>query len=106
MIRQAWWVAPTLAAVLLITACGQPLVTASPTTGASQAPIGAQQPDPTEPAPVATVGLEGYSHGGPLRDHVSFVDHLRGQGYRVEPVAEIRQPFLRAEGTVLRPQRR
>ena len=74
--RRAWWSTPTLAVVLLITACGQP------------------QP--------ATVGIEQYSHGGPLRDHVSFVDHLRGKGYEVEPVAAVHQPFLRAEGTVLR----
>ncbi len=102
MMRRAWWLTPTLAVVLLITACGQPLATASPTTEVSQGPIGAQQPGLAKPTPVATIGLEGYSHGGPLRDHVSFVDHLRGKGYQVEPVADVRQPFLRAEGTVLR----
>lgn len=102
MMRRSWWLAPTLAAVLLTTACGQPLPAASPTTELSRGPIRAQQPDPTGPGRVVTVALEGYSHGGPLRDHVSFVDHLRGKGYQVEPVADIRQPFLRAEGTVLR----
>jgi hypothetical protein len=42
------------------------------------------------------------SHGGPVRDHVSFVDGLRAAGFRVEPVGQVRQPFLRASGTVLR----
>jgi len=75
--RRDWWLSLTLAVVLLSTACGQPLP--------------------------ATVGIERYySHGGPLRDHVSYVDHLRGKEYEVEPVADVRQPFLRAEGTVLR----
>lgn len=37
------------------------------------------------------------SHGGPVTDHVSFVDHLRGAGYEVEVVGEVEQPFLEAE---------
>ena len=43
------------------------------------------------------------SHGGPVRDHVSFVDALRGRGLTVDPTATVRQPFLHADsGTVLR----
>lgn len=42
------------------------------------------------------------SHGGPVSDHVSFVDHLRQKGFKVEVTGEVRQPFLGAEGTLLR----
>jgi len=42
------------------------------------------------------------SHGGPIVDHVSFVDKLRGQRCTVDPVGSVRQPFLRGEGIVLR----
>lgn len=30
------------------------------------------------------------SHGGPVRDHVSFVDNLRARGLRVEPTGQTR----------------
>ena len=42
------------------------------------------------------------SHGGPVRDHVSFVDNLRGHGVVVDVVGATRQPFLRPPGTRLR----
>jgi len=42
------------------------------------------------------------SHGGPLRDHVSFVDHLRGRRLQVVPSDSVRYPFLRGPGVVLR----
>ena len=42
------------------------------------------------------------SHGGPVRDHVSFVDNLRAQGLTVEIVGNVQQPFLRPPGTKLR----
>jgi hypothetical protein len=42
------------------------------------------------------------SHGGPVRDHVSFVDNLRAAGVAVEPVRQVTQPFLRGYGTALR----
>lgn len=42
------------------------------------------------------------SHGGPVRDHVSMIDHLRARGYTVEPIGDVEQPFLRAQGTTLR----
>lgn len=42
------------------------------------------------------------SHGGPVRDHVSFIDHLRATGFGVAILGEAMQPFLRAdEGTRL-----
>jgi hypothetical protein len=28
------------------------------------------------------------SHGGPVRDHVSFVDNLRARGFAVEPIGQ------------------
>jgi hypothetical protein len=55
-------------------------------------------PDSTTTAtPPATVG-----HGGPVHDHVSFVDRLRANGVRVEIMASVSRPFLRAKGTQLR----
>ncbi|HZQ06828.1 MAG TPA: hypothetical protein VFD70_09625 [Anaerolineae bacterium] len=42
------------------------------------------------------------SHGGPIRDHVSFVDALRARGYTVDIVDSVEQPFLRGTGTILR----
>ncbi len=43
------------------------------------------------------------SHGGPVRDHVSFVDALRGKGLTVDIVGNVTQPFLRPQsGTALR----
>jgi hypothetical protein len=52
--------------------------------------------------PLRAGGSPPQSHGGPVRDHVSFVDALRAAGYTVDPVGQVRQPFLRAAGTVLR----
>jgi len=57
-----------------------------------------------EPPPVAPAGGGGavvVSHGGPVRDHVSLVDNLRGRGLTVVPEAPVSQPFLHAEGTIL-----
>lgn len=54
--------------------------------------------------PVATPtgrDVDSISHGGPVVDHVSFVDALRACGVTVDPGEAIRQPFLRAEGIVL-----
>ena len=42
------------------------------------------------------------SHGGSVKDHVSFVDALRGKNYLVAIVGPVDQPFLRGKGTVLR----
>ena len=41
------------------------------------------------------------SHGGPVRDHVSLVDTLRGQGLTVEPTGPITQPFFPIPGQIL-----
>jgi hypothetical protein len=42
------------------------------------------------------------SHGGPVHDHVSFVDALRAKGFAVDPLSDTQRPFLRARGTLLR----
>ncbi len=42
------------------------------------------------------------SHGGPAKDHVSFVDGLRGRDFMVEIEGNVQQRFLKADGTVLR----
>lgn len=41
------------------------------------------------------------SHGGPVRDHVSFVDTLRTQGLSVEPTGSVAQPFFPVPGQTL-----
>jgi hypothetical protein len=41
------------------------------------------------------------SHGGPVHDHVSFVDALRAAGYGVAIVGRVQHPFLRPRGVVL-----
>lgn len=41
------------------------------------------------------------SHGGPVRDHVLFVDALRAQGLAVAILGDVQQPFLQAPGTRL-----
>jgi hypothetical protein len=42
------------------------------------------------------------SHGGRVRDHVSFVDNLRAHGVTVDIAGTVSQPFLRPTGTRLR----
>src|SRR5215472_3491286 len=54
----------------------------------------------TQP-PFQGVGGAPQSHGGPVRDHVSFVDNLRAAGYSVSPSGDVQQPFLRPRGTLL-----
>jgi hypothetical protein len=44
----------------------------------------------------------GESHGGKVRDHVSFVDQLRASGVTVDIAGNATQPFLRPRGTRLR----
>lgn len=42
------------------------------------------------------------SHGGPVRDHVSFIDALRARGLTVEPLSQIAASArLRGSGTAL-----
>lgn len=42
------------------------------------------------------------SHGGPVRDYVSFIDNLRAKGATVEPVGEVEQPFFTVKGNVIK----
>ena len=83
----------TLFGILLMTAvaCG-----AVATTQPTQVPAASE---PTR-APGAVTPI--VSHGGAVKDHVSFVDALRAKGITVEIVGSIEQPFLRAKGTTLR----
>ena len=41
------------------------------------------------------------SHGGPVLDHVSFIDTLRREGHQVEPKGPINQPFLSTAGQIV-----
>lgn len=41
------------------------------------------------------------SHGGPVRDHVSFVDNLRARGLAVEPIGQMRMVPLEVPATGL-----
>lgn len=51
--------------------------------------------------PTSGVGGVPESHGGPVRDQVTFIDSMRALGYTVSPAGDIQQPFLRPTGTVL-----
>jgi len=42
------------------------------------------------------------SHGGPIVDHVSFIDKLRGKDCVVTFPGTVQQPFLRGSGTIVR----
>ncbi len=55
-----------------------------------------------EPTAIGTSSTVWITHGGPIIDHVSFIDKLRGERCAVDPVGSVRQPFLRGEGIVLR----
>ncbi len=86
-----WRVGFGLLALIVLAACGQsPL-----STGVADAST-TQTEAPRAGVPVA------QSHGGPVKDHVSFVDYLRGKGLTVEIVGDVQQPFLRAKGTTVR----
>jgi hypothetical protein len=41
------------------------------------------------------------SHGGPVRDHVSFVDNLRARGLTVDPIGQMRTIPFEVPGVVL-----
>ena len=41
------------------------------------------------------------SHGGPVRDHVSFVDNLRARGLGVDPIGQMTTIPLEVPGVVL-----
>lgn len=59
--------------------------------------------DPVSTPEATAIGRDSnsISHGGPVVDHVSFVDALRACGVTVDPGDVVRQPFLQAEGIVL-----
>jgi len=50
----------------------------------------------------ASSGPAAVSHGGLVRDHVSFVDALRARGVTVAIAGTAAQPFLHGKGTQLR----
>lgn len=77
----------------LTVGCGAPAVSTSSGGGGGTTS--------TAPSPSPTVVATPQSHGGPVRDHVSFVDALRGKGLQVEILGSIRQEFLQVEGTRL-----
>ena len=85
------WLWRGLVFMLLATvvACGQPAPTGSTSGGA--------QPGMTA-SPVGTL----QSHGGPVTDRESFIDHLRGKELTVEAAGDVQQPFFNAQGTLLR----
>jgi hypothetical protein len=73
------------------------------TSPAEAAPVeGTQSPPTTAPSPAEPAPNTGgfVSHGGPVRDHVSLVDNLRGRGLAVTPSSSV-GPLLTAPGTVL-----
>lgn len=41
------------------------------------------------------------SHGGPVKDYVSLVDHLRSAGATVVPTGSVTQPFFSVPGLVI-----
>ncbi len=65
-------------------------------------PSATPRPASAEPTRATGAATPIVSHGGPVKDHVSFVDALRAKGLTVEIVGSIEQPFLRAKGTSLR----
>ena len=87
----------------IISACGRPAATPLAGGGVEPRPAATVSGAPTQPSGEARQGPGAVqSHGGAVRDHVTFVDYLRSQGLTVEIVGEVQQPFLRAKGTRLR----
>lgn len=41
------------------------------------------------------------SHGGPVKDYVSLIDHLRAAGANVVPQGSVTQPFFSVTGQVI-----
>ena len=56
------------------------------------------------PSPTATgtPGTVWISHGGPIVDHVSFLDKVRGERCTVDFTTAVRQSFLRGQAVGLR----
>lgn len=74
-----------------------------PATATATEPVAPQTTTTTTSTTTTTVVVPEpvTSHGGPVRDHVSFVDNLRARGLTVTPVDSVVQPFLTGDGTVL-----
>lgn len=89
--EQCWRFGVTMILLVGLVACGQ--------SSAVDTGSGAEAPSP---AASATASGAAQSHGGPVTDHVSLVDHLRGRGLTVEIAGAVQQPFLRPPGTLLR----
>ena len=70
-----------LGATLLVVGCGTRAV-ASPGDSPTQQPVI-------------------VSHGGPVKDYVSFIDTLRAAGATVEPTGEVEQPFFTVTGQTI-----
>jgi hypothetical protein len=125
----AWWAG--LVILLALVACGQratvPVAETTPGAGRPAAGLGAhitptRAPTvdvaaknltatahiPTvvvitqEPTAIGTSSAVWITHGGPIIDHVSFVDKLRGKRCTVEFTTAVRQPFLRGQPIGLR----
>ncbi len=55
---------------------------------------------------IGLVGCEGSptpptSHGGPVKDHVSLIDHLRAASATVVPIGTVAQPFFSVTGQII-----
>lgn len=94
LIRWSWYVLYGIGLSILLTRCGQ---TAVPKRDQSTA-ITTNQPGiigSDQPSQVV-------SHGGSVKDQVSFIDQLRSKGMTVDIVGQVEQPFLKVKGTTLR----
>ena len=102
MSRSIWKCGLSAFVLILLVACGRPSPVATSTETPEVSPVATPAGTATA-QPAATEAVEtAVSHGGPVRDHVSFVDNLRAKGLTVDPVGNVEQPFLRAKGTLLR----
>lgn len=92
--------------VIIVLAGGQVAIAWQTATPEAGCPRNDGTPTSRLGTPVATPGgvtPDRLSHGGPVVDHVSFVDALRGCGLTVEIGGAIEQPILSAvTGTLLR----
>ena len=108
--RSTLGVACSAGVVLILIACGEGAIPRAdaPTADLAAKNLTATAYRPTAdrvtpaPTPSGTSSTVWITHGGPIVDHVSFVDKLRGARCTVDPVGSVRQPFLRAQGIVLR----
>ena len=87
----------------IVAACGRPIDTAHPQGSGEPRPEATVSGPPAQPTGDTGQGSGVVqSHGGAVKDHVSFVDYLCSQGLTVEIIGDTEQPFLRGKGTQLR----